>query len=309
MVKGSTLLVITALSLLAAFCARAFLVNKFAADTAKTSEALIPADGSKLREHLLDSLGSLGEAVGVSSADADKARGKLAQAGLRITPNTWKGIQVSAAAAGLLLGIAMPLQGIDAAHVLFGAGVAMLGFLGPSLILASLTRDRQRKIASSMASTLELLSITVRSGYPLERGLRLIATTTEGPLASEFKQVDADMNLLGMSLERALKRMGDRCPIPEVSSFTSALIQASQQGTSVSRVLDSQARLARNAHYAVLQERVNKLPAKLVVPIFGIMMLIIVIALVPPIYDTIAVFTGQNGLGSAMASASVAKID
>lgn len=302
MISGPALLAIAALAFLAAFCTRALIIGKLAADGIDVSKASTYQKRPSMRKRLLNSLGSLGETAGVKSEDASRIREKLARAGLHVTPNTWRGVQISAATTGVLLGLAMLLQDIDAAHVLFGMGFAALGICGPSLVVSSMTRDRQKAIASSMASTLELLSITVRSGYPLERGLRLIATTTEGPLAEEFKQVDADMNLLGMSLERALKRMGNRCRTPEVSSFASALIQASQQGTSVSRVLNSQASLARNAHYAALQEQVNKLPAKLVVPIFGIMMLIIVIALVPPLYDTIMLFAGPDGLGNAIAS-------
>lgn len=302
MIKGPVLLAIAALSFLVAFCTRALILGKMTANGVDASHTPARRNPSETRQRLLSSFAAIGETVGVNSSDASRIREKLARAGLHITPGTWRGIQTSAAAAGALLGALMLLQSVDAAHALFGLGVAALGIGGPNLTLASLTRDRQREVASSMASTLELLSITVRSGYPLERGLKLIAETADGPLAAEFKQVDADMNLLGMSLERALRRMNERCPIPEVSSFTSALIQASQQGTSVSRVLDSQARLARNAHYAALQERVNKLPAKLVVPIFGIMMLIIVIALVPPVYNTIAIFTGQGGLGDVVAS-------
>ena len=96
-----------------------------------------------------------------------------------------------------------------------------------------------------------------------------------------------------MSMERSLARMAERCKVPEVSAFSAALTQAARQGTSISRVLDSQARLARAEHYAALQEKVNKLPAKLVAPIFGIMMLIIVIALVPPLYETVLLFAGS----------------
>ena len=180
---------------------------------------------------------------------------------------------------------------------------AGLGAAAPPLLLRSLTRDRQARIRKSMASSLELLSIAVRSGYPLERGIKLVASSTSGPLADELRQVDADINLLGMSMERSLGRMAQRCEVPEVSTFCSALIQASRQGTSTTRVLDSQARLARAEHYAALQEKVNKLPAKLVAPIFGIMMLIIVIALVPPVYQTVLLFTGSFEGAGAQASA------
>ncbi|MGN0073312.1 MAG: type II secretion system F family protein [Coriobacteriales bacterium] len=214
--------------------------------------------------------------------------------------NTWRGLQIASFAAGTLLAAATLLQGLSAGHA-FSAVISLcLGAAAPTLLLHSLTRDRKTHIRKSMASNLELLSITVRSGYPLERGLKLVANSSSGPLSEEFKQVDADINLLGMSMERSLGRMAQRCDVPEVSTFCSALIQASRQGTSITRVLDSQARLARSEHYAALQEKVNKLPAKLVVPIFGIMALIIVIALVPPVYQTVLIFmdsytgTGAN---------------
>lgn len=235
----------------------------------------------------------IGELAPLATSDSDNLHNKILRAGLFLEPGVWRGIQLTSAAAGVLLGVGMLAQGADAGHILFAVLFAFLGTCGPNLMLNSLARDRRAKIASSMASTLELLSITVRSGYPLERGMRLISTTSQGPLADEFRQVDADMNLLGMSPERALRRMDDRCRVPSVTSFCTSLIQAAKQGTSISRVLDAQARTARNEHYAAMQERVNKLPAKLVAPIFAIMMLIIVIALVPPVYDTVLVFTGQ----------------
>lgn len=289
-------LVVIAIALLAGLGTRIIVIKQFAGTEVEiTGRQVVGKKQAISQARLVQSVDKLGQLSSIKPLDAENLRGKLAQAGLHIEVSTWRGIQIASACAGTLFGVAMLLQQLDGPHLLFCLLAASLGCLGPELLIASLARDRRRQIEASMASTLELLSITVRSGYPLERSLRLVSTTISGPLSDEFRQVDADVNLLGMSMERALGRMGDRCQTPAVSSFCSALAQATQQGTSISRVLDAQAKLSRSEHYATLQEQVNKLPAKLVAPIFGIMMLIIVIALVPPIYETLQVFSGSVG--------------
>ena len=289
-----TILLALACAICAGAATRALVLKHYAlADAQADARAASRKSQMMRRQQAAKVMGRVGELAPFKTSDNDELYRKLGCAGLHMQPDVWRGIQVASAAVGVLLGVVMLIQGADTGHIFFAVIFALLGACGPGLILKSLARDRQAKIASSMASTLELLSLTVRSGYPLERGMRLVATASQGPLADEFKQVDADMNLLGMSLERALRRMDDRCKVAAVTSFSTSLIQAAKQGTSISRVLDAQARMARNEHYAAMQEQVNKLPAKLVAPIFAIMMLIIVIALVPPIYDTVLVFAGQ----------------
>lgn len=301
MIGTSALLAIAAAAIAVGIGVRALIYRAFENKRPQRGRDASRSQRAATRERLLSSMSSLGEAAPVKAEKAGALRAKLSQAGLQLDVSTWRGIQIASLCAGFLLALASLLQGLEAAHV-FGAVVAAcLGSLCPPLLLSSLIRDRRNRIKRSMASNLELLSITVRSGYPLERGLKLIANSSSGPLSEEFRQVDADINLLGMSMERSLTRMAERCKVPEVSAFSAALTQAARQGTSISRVLDSQARLARAEHYAALQEKVNKLPAKLVAPIFGIMMLIIVIALVPPLYETVLLFAGSFDSSSVQA--------
>lgn len=242
---------------------------------------------------LKDLVKTLGDASPIQSSHAEDYRTRLVQAGLHIDLSTWRGLQILSALIGVLLALSLAVQSLDAAHLFLAAIIAALGLFGPRLILSSLTRDRHRKIEASLASTLELLALAVKSGYPLERAIKLVGKNTKGPLSEEFRQIDTDINLLGMDLERALKRLRTRCDVPGLSSFAIALTQAYRQGSSVTRVLEAQAREARNSLYAAQLEQINKLPAKLVAPIFGIMMLIIVIALVPPIYDTVVLFSSS----------------
>lgn len=226
---------------------------------------------------------------------------ELLHAGLgTISPGSWHGFEILST---LSFAVASALAGLmsNGPLVAFLAIGLIIGIVLPQLVLKYLVRQRRKRIEAEVANILEELSIAVKSGYSIERGIRLIGSEMSGTLAEEFKRADIDINAVGMDFSRAMKSMAMRCDCPAVDSFCAALIQARTQGTSISRVLESQAKLARQERATQQMEEVNKLPGKLVAPIFGIMMLIIVLCLAPPIYNMIGVFGSAwnaNGAGT-----------
>lgn len=62
--------------------------------------------------------------------------------------------------------------------------------------------------------------------------------------------------------------------------FCAALIEATRKGTSISGVLESQAKLARKARYDALTAQINKLSTKMAVPL--VFFLIAVLVLIFP---------------------------
>ncbi len=301
----TSFLLIIGLGLAAAAAAHA-IIKKHWNLASEPSGQIRSKSGRKLP--LLEMVKKLGAASPVHSANVENYRSKLLQAGLHLDLNIWRGLQMLCCATGIFLALALTLHSHDSAHIFLALVISFLGVFGPRLVLSSLARDRKSKIEAEMASTLELLSLAVKSGYPLERGIKLVGQSTDGALSEEFRQIDTDINLLGMDLTRALDRMRKRCGVSSLNSFAVALTQASQQGSSVVRILESQAREARNNHYATQLEQINKLPAKLVAPIFGIMLLIIVIALVPPIYDTVVLFSGSYSSSGDLGAISTATL-
>lgn len=230
--------------------------------------------------------------VPVAPDKAVGVRQSLTRAGLNINASAWRGIQVMFAAAATLLGLGAGMLG-GALGIVIGICVGLsLGLLIPDAALKRMAKARQARIERDLPDMLELMSVTVKSGYPIEKAVRTVGySTDDSPLAAEFRQVDAQIHAGGADLETALELMRDRCATPGVDSFTSALIQAKRQGSSVSAVLDSQAKLARNEYYTAMMEQVKRLPAKLVLPIFGIMMLVILpLCLAPPLVDMVQNF-------------------
>lgn len=242
----------------------------------------------KLSAHVQDLARKLEAFMPAKANDIDKYRTALATAGLKIRPEDWHGFTMLVVVAFTFIGFVVSVVCIGSLvpvilGTLFGA---FLGWWAPRFYVAISTKSRKTRLSSQLPSALELLAVTVRAGYPLEHSLRVIGDMLENDIGSEFRQVSVDINRVGMDLPQALRRMQDRCQNPEVTMFVSSMIQAYKQGTSISRILSSQARIARNEYYAKKLTEINQLSTKMApVILFIFIPLIIVIMLVPTIVD------------------------
>lgn len=107
-----------------------------------------------------------------------------------------------------------------------------------------------------------------------------------GPLADEFARTDMEISHLGVSRVDALDHMRRRCDSPLMGYFCAALIEATRKGTSISGVLESQAKLARKARYDALTAQINKLSTKMAVPLVFFLIAVLVLILPPLIIPT-----------------------
>jgi tight adherence protein C len=153
-----------------------------------------------------------------------------------------------------------------------------LGFLGPDYALTLKARGRKEKVRADLPDALDLLAVSVEAGLGFDAALAKLGEHMEGPLADEFGLTLSEMKI-GESRSEALKRMSDRVDAPELSSFTRAIIQADQLGTTLGRILRVQAADARLRRQAAAEERAMKAPIKMLFPtvlfIFPAMFLVI----------------------------------
>jgi tight adherence protein C len=121
--------------------------------------------------------------------------------------------------------------------------------------------------------------------------------TGKGALAEEFRLVDKEINVLGITASQALDRMAKRCNSKYITSFCISVAQAQELGTSVQRVLQSQAKLARDAMYSQKMEKINKIPNHMFpIIILTFIPAVVIIALAPSIgtiFTSLADMTGS----------------
>ena len=118
----------------------------------------------------------------------------------------------------------------------FGAG----GFIAPDYFVSLKAKGRREKIRADLPDALDLLAVSVEAGLGFDGAIAKLTEHMEGPLAEEFGLTLGEMRI-GESRQDALKRMSERVDAPELSSFTRAIIQADQLGTSLGRILRVQA--------------------------------------------------------------------
>lgn len=145
-----------------------------------------------------------------------------------------------------------------------GLGVA-IGAIGPSSRLNSAIKSRKKTIQRALPDVLDLLVISVEAGLGFEQAVDRVITNVPGELADEFARVLGETQA-GLSRSDALRHMQERVDTPEIRSFVLAMIQADTFGVSIGRVLRAQADEMRIKRRQLAQEKAQKAPIKMMIP-------------------------------------------
>ena len=155
---------------------------------------------------------------------------------------------------GLLRFVGSPSVGGLVFAVLLGAG----GFYLPDLLLG-IARDRRAdEIRASAADIIDQLTIIVEAGLGLEAAMARVATSNEGPLATEFSRTLQDIRA-GVPRSRALGELAVRVDIPEMRQLVSAIHQAEKHGVPIATTLRIQAGEIRLKRQQFAEEKAMKL--------------------------------------------------
>ncbi len=162
---------------------------------------------------------------------------------------------------GLLFGVHHPIT-----LVLYPAVGAVAGFFLPDVLVYNAGVKRQDKISKALPDTLDMLTVCVEAGLGFDAALAQVARNTEGPLSAECARVLQEMQF-GSSRVEALRALADRTTVGELRVFVSALVQASELGVPVARVLREESTEMRVRRRQRAEERAQKVPVKILFPL------------------------------------------
>ena len=198
--------------------------------------------------------------------------------GRRLSPTGFLAAKGFLAVGGALMGVLIVSATGSGLGLLFMGALGVGGFIAPDYFVSLKAKGRREKIRADLPDALDLLAVSVEAGLGFDGAIAKLTEHMEGPLAEEFGLTLGEMRI-GESRADALKRMSERVDAPELSSFTRAIIQADQLGTSLGRILRVQAADTRLRRQAAAEERAMKAPIKMLFPtvlfIFPAMFLII----------------------------------
>jgi len=174
------------------------------------------------------------------------------------------------------------MRGAAPGKVLFAvlAGV-FLGIIVPVALLGRKIKHRKTRIQKSLPDELALLTVSIEAGRGFYGALVKLSEKMKGPLVDEFSRTLQEMRI-GVTRRDGLRALGERCDVPDLSLFTSAMVQADQLGVSVGNVLRVQSAAMRQKRRQNAQERAMKAPIKMLIPLVLFIFPAIFVVLVGP---------------------------
>ena len=144
--------------------------------------------------------------------------------------------------------------------------VVLFTYFLPDIVLKQAADGRRQAIARALPDFLDLLTVSVEAGLGLDSAMAKIAERLRGPLKEEIL-ITLHQIRMGKSRDMALREMADRCQVDDLSTFISALIQSLQMGIGLGQVLRVQSEQIRTIHRQRIEERAQRAPVKLLVPL------------------------------------------
>lgn len=198
----------------------------------------------------------------------EQSRRKLELAGMTTDPSAFF-LQrivflVVGGIAGALLGFVVRKEAMTMGLAYTGGGAA-LGFYFPILSINGKISRRQDAITKALPDALDLLVICVEAGLGFDMAMGKVFEKWENDLALAFGRVLREIQL-GRLRREALKDMADRMDVPDVNTFTAAIIQADQLGVSMASILRVQSDQMRTKRRQRAQEKAQQAPVKMMIP-------------------------------------------
>ncbi|WP_019172638.1 type II secretion system F family protein [Pseudaminobacter salicylatoxidans] len=222
-------------------------------------------EAQKRRKSIQDSLKELDEKQKTQDRNTRKPplRIQIRQAGLQVPVERF---YVYSGVCGVVLTL---LAFIVGAPLLLLPGVLIAGSIGVPRWFVSFKRARRVKaFLNEFPNALDIIVRAVKSGLPLNDGIRLIASEAPEPVKSEFRRI-VEAQQLGLSIPEAAMRMGETMPCPEANFFGIVIQIQSQAGGNLSEALGNLSKVLRDRKKMKAKVQALSMEAKASAAIIG----------------------------------------
>jgi tight adherence protein C len=255
-----------------------------------TGAAALPAPQARrslFRTRIAPFLASIHRKLWPKQTD-DAIATELARAGAsrRFTAELFMALRVVLATFGLLLGFVVAH---GAGRFLLGIVFAAAGILFPGFFLSKAATRRAEKIDMELPHFVDQLALIIEAGMGFDAAVSYLAEVSEGPLGEEMRRVLTELRV-GESRKTAIRNFAVRVGSDDAMAFANAVLASDQLGSPLGGILKSQASDLRHRRQTHAEERAQKAPVKMLLPMAIFILPVMFILILGP------AFLGSHGL-------------
>jgi tight adherence protein C len=242
---------------------------------------------SLVRERIAPFLASVHRKVWPKQTD-DAIATELARAGAsrRLTAELFMALRVALATVGLLLGF---FVAHGAGRFLLGVVFAAAGILVPGFLLSKAATRRAEKIDTELPHFVDQLALIIEAGMGFDAAVSYLADVSDGPLGEEMRRVLTELRV-GESRKTAIRNFAVRVGSDDTMAFANAVLASDQLGSPLGGILKSQASDLRHRRQMYAEERAQKAPVKMLLPMAIFILPVMFILILAP------AFLGSHGV-------------
>jgi tight adherence protein C len=237
--------------------------------------------------HLAPRLAAIHRKLWRKQSDDELAM-ELARAGAsrRFTAELFMAVRVGATLAGFLFGFVIAH---GAGRFLLGLVFAAAGILFPGFFLSKAAARRAEKIDMELPHFVDQLALIIEAGMGFDAAVTYLADVSEGPLGEEMRRVLTELRV-GESRRSAIRNFAVRVGSEDTMAFANAVLASDQLGSPLGGILRAQASDLRQRRQIHAEERAQKAPVKMLLPMAIFILPVMFVIILGP------AFLGSHGL-------------
>ena len=166
----------------------------------------------------------------------------------------------------------------------------------PVLWLGSKIGRRQKEVVKQLPDTLDLLTICVEAGLGFDQAVLRVVEKSNNELSQAFNRYYRETQL-GIPRRTSLQNMSNRLEVADVTTFTAAIIQATDLGVSMAKILRVQSEQMRVRRRQRAEQEAHRAPIKMLFPMAFLIFPSIFIVLLGP---AVLLLLESNVLGTVV---------
>ena len=220
------------------------------------------------------------------SPEAIDAQLRRAGVSSRLTAEMFMAGRVALTVLGLLAGLTLAHGG---GRILLAISFGAAGIYIPNFLVSKRATRRSQRIDAELPHFVDQLEIAVEAGMAFDAALSYLLEASDGPLADEMRRVLTELRV-GESRRTAMRSLSERVGSDSVTAFANAVIASDQLGAPLGGILHSQAADLRHRRQMHAEERAQKAPVKMLLPMAIFFLPVIFVIILAP------AFLGSHGL-------------